>query len=69
MNPGQAIRLNLNEIIDIQMTNDMTTETRPELRRRNVRTAWLLAAFACFMFLSSVPFWKGLANMIAASGL
>lgn len=69
MNPGQAIRLNLNEIIDIQMTNDMTTETRPELRRSNVRTAWLLAAFACFMFLSSVPFWKGLANMIAASGL
>lgn len=51
------------------MTNDMTTETRPELRRSNVRTAWLLAAFACFMFLSSVPFWKGLANMIAASGL
>mgnify|MGYP003481514311 CR=1 FL=1 len=69
MNPGQAIRLNLNETIDIQMTTDMTTETRPELRRRNVRTAWLLAAFACFMFLSSVPFWKGLANMIAASGL
>jgi len=51
------------------MTSDMISETRPELRRRNVRTAWLLAAFACFMFLSSVPFWKGLANMIAASGL
>ena len=51
------------------MTNDMTIETSPELRRRNVRTASLLAAFACFMFLSSVPFWKGLANMIAVSGL
>ncbi|MCC7280094.1 MAG: hypothetical protein IT487_17490 [Chromatiaceae bacterium] len=47
----------------------MTNETSPELRRRNVRTAWLLAAFSCFMLLSSVPFWKGLANMIAASGL
>lgn len=51
------------------MTNNMTNEMSPELRRRNVRTAWLLAAFACFMLLSSVPFWKGLANMIAASGL
>ena len=69
MNPCHPSGCNLNEIIDIQMTNDMTTETRPELRRSNVRTAWLLAAFACFMFLSSVPFWKGLANMIAASGL
>ena len=67
--PGEPSNCNPNEIINIQMTNDMISETRPELRRRNVRTAWLLAAFACFMFLSSVPFWKGLANMIAASGL
>jgi hypothetical protein len=54
---------------DIQMNIQMTTETTPELRRRNVRTAWLLAGFAAFMFLTSIPFWKGLANMIAASGL
>lgn len=53
------------EIIDIQMSTEMT----PELRRRNIRTAWLLAGFAGFMFLTSIPFWKGLANMIAASGL
>ena len=51
------------------MSNEMTTEMTPELRRRNVRTAWLLAAFAAFMLLTSIPFWKGLANMIAASGL
>jgi len=50
------------------MSNEMTTEMTPELRRRNVRTAWLLAAFAAFMLLTSIPFWKGLANMIAASG-
>jgi hypothetical protein len=45
----------------------MTTETTPEVRRRNVRAAWLLAVLAAFMFLTSIPFWKGLANMIAAT--
>jgi len=39
----------------------------PEQRRKNVRTAWLLAAFAAFMFVSSVPFWKGLFNMVMAT--
>jgi hypothetical protein len=43
------------------------TEMTPEQRRRNVRTAWFLAGFAAFMFLSSVPFWKGLFNMAIAS--
>jgi hypothetical protein len=38
------------------------------LRRKNVRTAWLLAGFAAFMLVSSVPFWRGLARMIAAAG-
>ena len=39
------------------------------LRRKNVRTAWLLAGFAVFMLVSSVPFWKGLVRMMtAASG-
>jgi hypothetical protein len=56
-------------MIDSHMSSQMTTDTTPELRRRNVRTAWLLAGFAAFMFLTSIPFWKGLANMIAASGL
>ena len=48
---------------------EMNTETTPELRRRNVRVAWLLAAVAAFMFLTSIPFWKGMAKMMAASGL
>jgi F0F1-type ATP synthase membrane subunit b/b' len=43
------------------------TETSPEQRRRNVRLAWVLAAFALFMLLSSVPFWKGLFNMVMSS--
>jgi len=46
---------------------ELNTETTPELRRRNARVAWLLAGFAAFMFLSSVPFWKGLFNMAMAT--
>jgi len=38
-------------------------EISPEQRRKNVRLAWILAGFALFMLLSSVPFWKGLVNM------
>jgi hypothetical protein len=38
------------------------------LRRKNVRTAWLLAGFAVFMLVTSVPFWRGLARMIAGAG-
>jgi hypothetical protein len=46
-----------------------TTETMtPEQRRKNVLLAWILAGFALFMLLSSVPFWKGLVNMLALSG-
>lgn len=39
-----------------------------ERRRKNVRAAWLLAAFALFMALSSVPFWKGLFQMAMGTG-
>ena len=38
------------------------------LRRKNVRTAWLLAGFAVFMLVSSVPFWRGLVRMMAGAG-
>jgi len=40
------------------------TEISPEQRRKNVRLAWILVGFALFMLLSSVPFWKGLVNMV-----
>ena len=42
-------------------------EMSESLRRRNVRTAWLLAGFAVFMLVSSVPFWKGLVRMMTAA--
>jgi hypothetical protein len=46
-----------------------TLAMTPEQRRKNVRTAWLLAAFALFMLLSSFPFWKGLYRIAVNSGL
>jgi hypothetical protein len=46
-----------------------TIEMNPEQRRKNIRTAWLLAALALFMLLSSVPFWKGLYQLAVNSGL
>ena len=40
------------------------TDISPDHRRRNLRLAWILAGFALFMLLSSVPFWKGMFNLI-----
>jgi hypothetical protein len=51
---------------EIPMTR---TDISPEQRRRNVRLAWMLAAFALFMLLSSLPFWKGLYQMAVNGGL
>lgn len=42
-----------------------TTAMTPEQRRKNIRTAWLLAAFVLFIFVTSIPFWKGLFNLVA----
>jgi hypothetical protein len=50
----------------MQMT---TADMTPEQRRKNVRLAWILAAFAVFMLVTSVPFWKGMFNMMMQSGL
>jgi hypothetical protein len=38
------------------------------LRRKNVRTAWILAAFVLLILLSAVPFWRGLFRLITAAG-
>ena len=46
-----------------------TIEMTPEQRRKNVRMAWMLAVFALFMLLSSIPFWKGLYQLAVNSGL
>jgi len=41
----------------LQMTH---RDISPEQRRKNIRVAWLLAAFVAFVFIASIPFWKGL---------
>ncbi|MEA3276375.1 MAG: hypothetical protein U9Q81_14015 [Pseudomonadota bacterium] len=46
-----------------------TIQMTPEQRRKNVRTAWMVAAFAAIIFLSAIPFWKGLYNIAMNSGL
>ena len=34
-----------------------------ELRKKNVRLAWILAAFAVFILVTAVPFWSGLVKL------
>lgn len=47
----------------------MQTETlNAERRRRNIRAAWVLAAFALFIAVSSVPFWRGLYQLAMGAG-
>jgi len=41
----------------------MRTDNSPERRRKNRRLAWILAGFALFMLVSSIPFWKGLLEL------
>lgn len=41
------------------------TQMSPDLRRKNRRIAWWLGGFALFMLLSSVPFWKGLFQLLS----
>ncbi len=41
------------------------TQVSPDLRRKNRRIAWWLGGFALFMLLSSVPFWKGLFQLLS----
>lgn len=36
------------------------TGLTPEQRRKNARTAWLLTGLVLFVFVASIPFWKGL---------
>lgn len=40
----------------------MTTMTPidEERRRKNIRLAWILAAFVLLIVIGSVPFWKGM---------
>lgn len=36
----------------------------PELRRKNVRLAWMLAGLALFFLVTSFPFWTGLFHIV-----
>lgn len=45
------------------------TEFTTERRRKNVRTAWILAGIVAFIFLTSIPFWQGLYRLAMNSGL
>jgi hypothetical protein len=49
--------------------NDMQTMTDidQDKRRKNIRTAWILAGFVALIMISSVPFWKGLAKLAAGN--
>lgn len=44
---------------------DMLKDDR---RRKNIRVAWMLAAFAAFLAVTSVPFWQGLYRMAMVTG-
>ncbi|CAD7855475.1 MAG: hypothetical protein [Olavius algarvensis Gamma 1 endosymbiont] len=50
------------------MSSTMSADKSPEKRRKNLRLAWILAGFALFMLLTSVPFWRGLFDM-AVNGI
>ncbi|MCU7935819.1 MAG: hypothetical protein KZQ99_13200 [Candidatus Thiodiazotropha sp. (ex Dulcina madagascariensis)] len=36
----------------------------PELRRKNLRLAWLLAGLALFFLVTSFPFWTGIFRIV-----
>ncbi len=36
----------------------------PELRRKNLRMAWVLAGMALFFLVTSFPFWTGLFKVV-----
>ncbi len=40
------------------------TQQSPELRRKNIGIALLLAGFALLVFFTSVPFWQGISRII-----
>lgn len=34
------------------------------LRKKNIRTAWMVAGFSIFILVTSVPFWMGLSKLM-----
>ncbi|MEJ2395953.1 MAG: hypothetical protein P8045_11405 [Candidatus Thiodiazotropha sp.] len=40
-----------------------------ELRRKNIRLAWVLAGLALFFLVTSFPFWGGLFKLIGTQAV
>jgi len=34
------------------------------LRKKNIRTAWIVSGFAIFVLVTSLPFWMGMAKLM-----
>ncbi len=45
-------------------STEIMNQQSPDLRRKNVRVALLLAGFALFVFFTSVPFWTGIFRIV-----
>jgi hypothetical protein len=45
----------------------VTSDISPEQRRKNIRLAVVLAVLVLFMFVTAIPFWQGLYNMVMGS--
>ena len=45
-------------------STETMNQQSPDLRRKNVRVALLLAGFALFVFFTSVPFWTGIFRIV-----
>jgi hypothetical protein len=37
-------------------------------RRKNIRTDWVLGAFAVFILVTSFPFWTGMFKLMTGGG-
>jgi len=44
-----------------------TSDISPERRRKNIRLAVILAVLVLFMFVTAIPFWRGLYHMVMGS--
>lgn len=40
-----------------------------ELRRKNIRLAWVLAGLALFFLVTSFPFWTGLSRLVGTQAV
>ena len=46
-----------------------SSDISDEKRRKNIRLALILAGLVLFMFVTAIPFWRGLFNMVMSGAL